>query len=211
MSGWADFGDWEEGCGERSRGVDRWLAWGSREARKTREEGYPGEGSGGPSEWGIEVRWGLSEDEGCIAELLELNGLSRTLAFEERFIVAEEKGEVLAALSYRMASKRLLLELLVPDPWAEEPPVATALYAGAAALAWEAGIGEVRVRPNPYDDYPGEVGYRWWRGGWRSDASLPFEVWGRLPPGGWRRVFALLGFGAVPFFRAFRDQDSYPP
>jgi hypothetical protein len=135
----------------------------------------------------------------------------RQKAFEERFILAEEKGEVLTVLSYQMASKRLLLELLVADPWAEERTLATALYAGAAALAWEAGIGEVRARPNPYGDYPGEVGYRWWRGGWRSDATFPFEVWGRLPAGGWHRVFALPGFGAVPFFRAFRDQDSYTP
>ncbi len=137
---------------------------------------------------------------------MELNGMPRPLAFEERFIVAvaEPEGEVLAALSYRMVSKRLLLELLVVDPWAEEQLLAAALYAGAVVLAWEAGIGEVRARPNPCGDYPGEVGYRWWRGGWRSDASL-FEVPGELPEGGWRRVFALLSFAPVPFFRAFRD------
>ncbi len=157
---------------------------------------------------GTEVRWGLREDEARVGELLELNGMPRPLAFEERFIVAEEKGEVLAALSYRMVSKRLLLGLLVAGPWAEERLPATALYAGAAALAWEAGIGEVRGQSNPYGDYPREVGYLRCRGGWRSDASF-FEVRGELPEGGWRRVFALLGFVTVPFFRAFRGQGGW--
>ncbi|MDP8950727.1 MAG: hypothetical protein M3N18_00505 [Actinomycetota bacterium] len=159
--------------------------------------------SSGAEYWGTEVRWGLREDEARVGELLELNGMPRSLAFEERFIVAEEKGEVLAALSYRMVSKRLLLGFLVASPWAEERLLARVLYAGAAILAWEVGIGEVRARPNPYGDYPGEVGYRRRRGGWRSDANL-FEVRGELPEGGWRRVVALLGFVTVPFFRAFR-------
>src|SRR3954454_19110321 len=98
---------------------------------------------------GIRVRWGLSEDEAKVAELLELNGRPRWIAFEERFIIVEKKGEVLASLRYRMASKRLLLGLLVTDPWTEERPMAKALYAGAVALAQEAGIAEVRARPNP--------------------------------------------------------------
>jgi hypothetical protein len=153
---------------------------------------------------GTRVRWGLSEDEDKVAELLELNGMPRWVAFEERFIVAERKGEILAALQYRMAPKRLLLGLLVADPWAEEPSLAKAFYVGAVALAREAGIGEVRARPNPCGDYPGDVGYRWWRGDWRVQTALPLEVRGELPGGGWRRVLALLGVIAVPFFRAFR-------
>ena len=154
---------------------------------------------------GIEVRWGLREDEPRIAELLELNGIPRPLAFEERFIVAEERGKVLAVLVYRMMSKRLLLKLLVIDPWARERLLATALYAGAVTLAREAGIGEVLSRPNLYDNYLYEAGYRWRRGAWRADTTLPFEVWDELPAGGWRRGFALLGSVAVPFFRAFRS------
>ena len=155
---------------------------------------------------GIEVRWGLREDEAHVAELLKLNGNSRPLAFEERFIVAvaEPEGELLAALSYRTASKRLLLGFLVADPWAEERSLARALYAGAVTLAWEAGIGEIHARPSPYGDYPGEVGYRWYRGEWCAHAALPLGGWDELPAGGWRRVFALLGFAPVPFFRAFR-------
>jgi hypothetical protein len=155
---------------------------------------------------GIEVRWGLREDEDGVAELLELNGMPRPLAFEERFIVAvaEPEGELLAALRYRTASKRLLLGCLVADPWAEERSLARALYAGTVALAWEAGIGEVHARPSPYGTCPGDVGYRWCRGGWCADATLARRSLDELPTGGWRRVFALLGFTPVPFFRAFR-------
>ena len=155
---------------------------------------------------GIEVRWGLREDEDGVAELLELNGMPRPLAFEERFIVAvaEPEGELLAALSYRAASKRLLLGFLVADPWADVRSLARALYAGAVALAWEAGIGEVHAQPSPYGAYQGDVGYRWCMGEWRADANPAHWSLDELPAGGWRRVFALLGFTPVPFFRAFR-------
>ncbi len=155
---------------------------------------------------GIEVRWALREDEDSVAELLELNGMPRPLAFEERFIiaVAEPEGELLAALSYRTASKRLVFGFLVTDPWAEERSLARALYAGAVALAWEAGVGEAHAWPHPYGDFPGDVGYRWYRGGGRADAALAWGSLDELPAGGWRRVFALLSFNSVPFFRAFR-------
>ena len=156
---------------------------------------------------GIGVRWGLRENEARVAELLELNGMPRPLAFEERFIVAvaEPEGEVLAALSCRTVSKRLLLlGFLVADPWAGERALARVLYAGAIALAWEAGISEVHARPDPHGDYPGEAGYRWRGGGWCADAALALGDRGELPAGGWRRVFALLGVVPVPFFRAFR-------
>ena len=93
----------------------------------------------------IEVRWGLEDDEARIAELLELNGMRRTIASEERFIVATAKpsGKLLAALRYRTEPKRLLLGLLVSDPWAEERPLAVALYAGTGELAREMGAREV--------------------------------------------------------------------
>lgn len=155
--------------------------------------------------YGIEVRWGLREDEARIAQLLELNGLSRLAAFEERFVVVEERGEMLAVIDYRMVSKRLLLGLLVADPWIEERSVAKVLYAGAVTLAREAGILEVHARPSPYGDYPCKVGYRWRRGGWHKSASLSFRSRRELPAGGWRRVFALLGVVSVPFFRGFHN------
>ena len=112
----------------------------------------------------VKVRWGFREDEARVAELLELNGMSRWAAFEERYIVAEERGEVLAALGYRTASKQLFLGIFIADPWGGERRLAEALYAGVLDLAWEAGIGEVRARALRAD-YPGEVGYRRWRDG----------------------------------------------
>jgi hypothetical protein len=178
MSQWPGFGVWDE--------------WG---------EGFRAD----PGTGYVRVRWGLSEDEIGVAKLLELNGMPRWVAFEERFLVAEREGEILAALRYQMAPKQLLLGLLVTDPWAEERPLARALYPGAVALAREADIGEVCVRHYPYGDYPGEAGYRRGRGGWRANVALSREDWSELPSGGWRRILALLGAGAVPFFRAFRD------
>ena len=135
------------------------------------------------------MRWGLEEDETRMAELMELNGMHRAMAFEERFIVAEKGGKVLAALRYRTEPKRLLLDLLVSDPWARE-----------------IGCTEVRARPVVHaDDYPHEAGYRWLiSGGWYLDVSRLPNRGKELPPGGWRRMVALLGVPAVPFFRVFR-------
>ena len=154
---------------------------------------------------GIQVRWGLREDEAQIAQLMELNGVRRALAFEERFMVAERDGTILAALRYRTEPKRLLLGLLVSDPWARERPLAVALYEGAGALARETGAREVRARPVlRADDYPHEAGYRRrYPGGWYLDATRPLHRREGLPAGGWRRMLALLGVPAVPFFSAF--------
>ncbi len=154
----------------------------------------------------IEVRWGLHEDEARIAELMELNGMRRALAFEEQFIVAERDGKILAALRYRTEPKRLLLGLLISDPWAEERPLAVALYARAGELAREMGVGEVYARSLLHaDDYPYEAGYRRrYPGGWYLDTTQPLYRRKGLPAGGWRRMVALLGVPATPFFSAFR-------
>ena len=124
----------------------------------------------------IEVRWGLPADEAAVAELMELNGMPRWVAFEEWFIVAEGDGKVLGALRYRTESKQLLLGLLVVDPWAGEGRMARALYAGAGELARELGVGEVVASPTRAG-YPGEVGYR--RRGhreWRLEVARSGEV-----------------------------------
>jgi hypothetical protein len=118
----------------------------------------------------IEVRWGLLADEAAVAELLELNGMPRWVAFEERFVVAEENGKVLGALRYRTESKRLLLGLLVVDPWAGEERLARALYAGAGDLARELGVGEVVVS-GARAGYSGGAGYRRWGRDWRLDVA----------------------------------------
>src|SRR5215210_4642889 len=126
----------------------RRLARGLREARMEKRSG--GASVGLPE--GIEVRWGLLEDESRVADILELNGMPRWIAFEERYIVAEKDGEILATMRYRTEKERLLLGLLVSDPWAEEQPLAVALYARAGELAREIGVGEVIARPFPQVD-----------------------------------------------------------
>jgi len=153
---------------------------------------------------GIEVRWGLLEDEAKIADLLQLNGMPRWVAFEERYVVAQKDGEILAALRYRTEPKRLLLGLLISDPWAEERPLAVALYAGARELAQEMGVGEVLARPFPHADYPREAGYRRRRRReWRLEVARAPQAREEPAVGRWRRLFGLLGVPAVPFFRAF--------
>jgi hypothetical protein len=197
---WPDFGVWEERHEELMREAEsRRLARRLREARAEKGSGEA------PVELpeGIEVRWGLLEDEPKVARILELNGMPRWIAFEERYIVAERDGEILAALRYWTEPKRLLLGLLVGDPWAEERPLAVALYAGAGELARELGVGEVIARPYA-GEYPREAGYR--RRGrreWRLDARRSAGRRKELPAGGWRRRLALLGALPIPFFRAF--------
>jgi hypothetical protein len=175
-----------------------------RKAREAREEGVGSHESSVRGSKGIEVRWGLLEDETKIAELLELNGMPRWVAFEERYVVAEREGEILAALRYRTEPKRLLLGLFISDPCAEEHPLAVALYAGAGKLAREIGVGEVLARPLPHADYPREAGYR--RRGlheWRLEVAGRTDT-GEIPAAGrWRRFFGSLGIPSVSFFGAF--------
>ena len=71
----------------------------------------------GPQE-GIEVRWGLHEDEARIAELLVLNGISSRVAARERFIVAERDGRAVAALRYETEPKS---SCWAPSSWTPGP------------------------------------------------------------------------------------------
>ena len=194
MGHWADYRAWRKRRKELlAEKKDRAL---EREARRIREAFATAEESGP----GVEVRWGLAEDETAISELLELNGMPRWVAFEERFVVAEKGGQVLAALRYRTEPKRLVLGLLVADPWGGEPDLAAALYAGAGELAREMGASEV-LAPVGRAEYLAEAGYRWRGRGWWMDATRPVEKSEELPARGWRRVAALLGVAATPFFR----------
>jgi N-acetylglutamate synthase-like GNAT family acetyltransferase len=184
----------------REPNPERWRERHRKLSHPARKERRLGEWSGRLAETGIEVRWGLAEDEPRIGELLELNGMLRPLAFEERFIVAEKKGRLLAAVRYRTEPKRLLLGLLVADPWAGERRLAMALYAGAGELAREMGVKYVFARSLRHGDYPHEAGYSRTMGGWRLDATRARYRRKELPAGGWRRVIALWGVFAIPFF-----------
>jgi hypothetical protein len=173
----ADPGLWHERSKDLLREAEqRRLARELREARRAKR---------------IEVRWSLPGDEHQIADLLELNGRPRWEAFEERFIVAEEKGKILSALPYQTMSKRLCVGQLITDPWAEERPVAVALYAGAGNLAREIGVGEVLAQSHSYADYPYEAGYLRCGPWWWLDITRPPDR-SKLPAGRWRRMVALL-------------------
>ena len=172
-----------------------------REAAERRLARVAREGSHDFGAADVVVRWGLAEDEPAVAALLELNGMPRWVAFEERFVVAERDGRLLGALRYRTESKRLLLGLLVADPWAGEGQLARALYAGAGELARELGVGVVIARTFPHvADYPRGAGYR--RRGrreWRLEVARSEEVREEPVLGRWRRLLALFGVTAVPF------------
>jgi hypothetical protein len=124
---------------------------------------------------GVGVGWGLAQDEPAVADLLELNGMPRWVSFEERFVVAKKDGKVLGAVRYRTESKRLLLGLLVVDPWVGEEPLAAALYRGAGELAREIGAHEV-VASASQTRYPGRAGYRHRGRGWRLDVRRLSEA-----------------------------------
>jgi len=148
--------------------------------------------NGGGDDAGITVRLGLHADDERVAELLELNGMGRWVAFEERFVVAERDGAVLATLSYRTEPKRMLLGLLVVDPWAGERPLALALYARAPELAREIGVREIRAESPRHGNYPREAGYRRAPGGWWLDVARTSPEDGGRPMRRWRGRFSRL-------------------
>ncbi len=174
MLEWSEF----EVYKERSRDLLREAA----AARLAREARYGAGEKRGKASFqadevaGIRVRWGGIEDEAGISDLLALNGMPRWIAFEERFIVAEEGGEVLAALRYRTESKRLILGLLVVDPWAGERRLARALYTGARNLGREMCVGEILAARGPHADYAREAGYRRRSKFWRVDTGKSNET-----------------------------------
>lgn len=152
----------------------------------------------------IEVRWGLHADEPRISELLKLNGVPSQVV-KELFIVAERDGNILGALRYEAEPKKLVLGHLVIDPWVSEPILAKALYSGVHILSEEVGIREVIVPRSRYGDCLREAGYRRVVGGWSLDTARPLQTREELPTGGWRRMVALLGIPAVPFFQIFGE------
>ncbi len=114
------------------------------------------------------VRRGSPRDAPRIARLLELNGMPRWVAFEERFIIVEEGEALTAAIRFRQECGRLHLGLLVTDPRTEEHPLAVALYVGARAIARRSGLHEVRAQTRRHQRHLREAGYRGRGGAWRT-------------------------------------------
>ena len=153
----------------------------ARSLRRFRRGGTKGRSEELAEPEGVEVRWGMAEDERAVADLLELNSMPRWISFEDRFVVAKKDGKVLGAVRYRTESKRLVLGLLVVDPWAGEERLARALYRGAGELARELGVHEV-VASASRAGYAARAGYRHRGRGWRLDVRrLPVADSGSWP------------------------------
>ncbi|MBA2617468.1 MAG: hypothetical protein H0U91_04780 [Rubrobacter sp.] len=192
MNGWMDL--------ELARERRRELLREADGRRLAREAARPAAGK--VEEKGISVRWGLVEDEAAVADLLQLNGMPRWVAFEERFIVAERDGKIVGAVRYATESKRISLGLLVVNPWGGERRTSRALYRGAVDLAGELGASDVLATKTRGSAYPGESGYRRAGRGWRS--PVPSEG-GRGHGGFLRALLHLWGTrAALPFYRVPR-------
>lgn len=179
---------------------DERLARGLRKARRERQgAGFEMSGDGG-----FVVRWGLPGDEARISRIMELNGMPRWVAFEERFIVAEKKGKVQGVLRYRTESKRLILGLLVVEPWAGEPRVAKALYTGAGALAEELGASEILAETPPNASYVAESGYVRRGRSWSLDPARSTGKSGPSTADGWVWARTLRETAVAPLRKAFR-------
>ena len=152
----------------REAGQER-LARDSRRARRDGRVGRPATPEvGGAAGGRVVVRIGTGLDAPRIADLLELNGMPRWVAFEERFILAEEGATLTAAMRFRPGTERLHLGLLVTDPWAEEHPLAVTLYSRARAMARALGLREVSAQTYRHEGRLYEAGYRRRGGTWRA-------------------------------------------
>jgi hypothetical protein len=198
MSLWVEYEAWRRRREDLIREAQEAAL--AREARKVRAAFAAAERGPARVPASTEVRWGLADDESEIADLLQLNGMPRWVAFEERFIVAERAGKLVGALRYRTESKRLILGLLVVDPWAGERRTAEALYAEARGLARELGVNEVLAAMTGMA-YPREAGYRRFGRLWFSAVGRPGEDGAS---GRWRRLLGLWGSENVPFHRTTR-------
>lgn len=171
MSGMADF--WFTGRHQEllQEASEERLARELRRARKARAEKPRRSSATLPAQKRTEVRPALAGDAPRIAELLELNGMPRWVAFEECFIIAENDGNLVGALRFREDPERLYLGLFVTDPWAEEHSLAVALYTGARVIARGLGLREIQARTPQNETHPRKAGYRRWRGVWRVDIT----------------------------------------
>ena len=147
-------------------------AWWARQQRRKRKAGGgepPKDTASAGASARTEVRLGLVEDALRVAELLELRGIPRWVAFEERFILAERGRRVVGVLRYRRDLGQLHLGLLVTDPRFDEGPLVARLYAGARTVARELGVREIRARTQRHGVHLARAGYREGRAGWRLD------------------------------------------
>lgn len=119
----------------------------------------------------IEVRRSSAEDTPRISDFLEFNGIPRWVAFEERFIVAEESGRLVAAVRFREDVGGLRLGLLATGSISGERALAVALYSAAKVMARGLGLREVHIHGNSHRTYPRAAGFHKCEFGWRVDVA----------------------------------------
>lgn len=186
--GWPDVAKAREWGRGMSYLPDFWFAWGRhrdllqeadrerwsgqpRCTRKAGERETPVKAASAAAPVRTEVRRGLGEDQCRVAELLELCGIPRWVAFEERFIVAERGGRVVAVLRFRQDLGLLYLGFLVADPRVEEGALEVSLYTGARKIARELGVKEVRAGTQGNEAHLARAGYRKGSEGWQLDVE----------------------------------------
>ena len=154
------------------READReWWAGQLRSMQKAGERETPTDNASAGASVRTDVRLGLAEDAPRVAELLELRGIPRWVAFEEHFILAERGRRVVGVLRFRQEVGWLHLGLLVTNPQCDEGPLVRRLYAGARTVARELGVREIRARTRRHGVHLARAGYREGRGGWRLDVE----------------------------------------
>lgn len=162
---------------------------------------------------GIEVRRASPEDAAEIARIgwrsgVSVKGAGNDLSgspgsSSDHFLVAEERGELLATVGYRKACGGLVLNPVAVDPVVEEARFVPELYSGAGELARHAGIPLVWVENDVHREYLLEAGYVRRVGGWRLDTE-PLYVGPRILPERCRRwLAAYWRVTDAPPFRAF--------
>lgn len=156
---------------------------------------------------GIEVRWAGPEDTGTVARIIWRSGGSIAFSGDpaskrDWFLVAEERGEVLAVARCRRARGGLVLDRVAVDPRVEALRFAPALYAGAGELARDAGMPLVWVESDAHREYLLEAGYARRVGGWRLDTDLSYIGPGALPKWCRRGLLAFWRATDGPTFRA---------
>jgi hypothetical protein len=118
--------------------------------RRVREGGEPSIGRTVGVREKTEVRLGRDDDAAQISRLLDLRGVPSWVALEERFLVAERGGRIVAVARFRQDGQWLYLGFFATNPRTDEGSLAACLNSGARAVARELGLRGVRTtRPTP--------------------------------------------------------------
>ncbi|WP_047865455.1 hypothetical protein [Rubrobacter aplysinae] len=150
----------------------------------------------------MEIRRATADDANAVASIRHRAGVGGPNILKERFLVAEERGQVLAVARYRKARGGLMLDRAVADPQVEEYRFAVLLYGGAGELARTLERRLVWVECDTHREYLLESGYVRRVGGWRLDVDWEMSSPRLVPEWLWRRMLAFWRATDAPLFRA---------